>query len=185
MAALTIGRVTVLELRSFQPDDYDALVSWFPTYAALQDWAGPGLRWPLDHAQLVDRLALPGLQAWTACRAPSPETVGHIELMITGPQQGRIDRVAIAPAYRGQGLGPQLVRAALERARDRGCLTVDLLVFAGNVPACRTYLSVGFIDVGPIAPEYPTVRRMSLDLRPRRACAGSTGARHDRDHAIE
>jgi len=156
--------VTVLELRSFQPDDYDVLISWFPNDAALQDWAGPGLRWPLDHAQLVDRLAVPGLQAWTACQAPSPETVGHIELMPTGPQQGRIDRVAIAPAYRGRRLAQQLVRAALDQARDREYRTVDLLVFAGNVPACRTYLAVGFVDVGPISPEYPTVRRMSLDI---------------------
>jgi ribosomal protein S18 acetylase RimI-like enzyme len=154
----------VLELRSFQPDDYDALISWFPSEAALQDWAGPGLRWPLDHAQLVERLAEPGLRAWTACQAPSTETVGHIELMETAPQQGRIDRVAVAPAYRGRRLGPELVRAALEQARDRGYVAVDLLVFAGNVPACRTYLSVGFIDVGPISPEYPTVRRMSTEL---------------------
>ena len=60
----------------------------------------------------------------------------------------------------------ELVRAALDKARDQGFLAVDLLVFAGNVPACRTYLSVGFVDAGPISPEYSTVRRMSLNLQP-------------------
>lgn len=154
----------MLELRTFRPDDWDALISWLPTEEAAQDWAGPGVRWPLDPADLDERARQPDLQAWTATLAPSPAPVGHIELLPAAPRQGRIDRVAIAPAHRGRGLGRELVRAALGRARDRGYLDVDLLVFAGNVAACRTYLAVGFVDVGPISPEYPTVRRMALDL---------------------
>lgn len=154
----------MLELRTFQSDDYDALISWFPTEASLRDFAGPGVRWPLDRAQLDHRRDEPGLQSWTACRPPSPEPIGHIELVRIGPQQARIDRVAIAPAHRGRGLAPDLVRAALAHA-PAAVQFVDLLVFAANVPARRTYLAVGFTDVGAISPDYPTVRRMSLGLR--------------------
>lgn len=155
----------MLELRTFRPDDVDTLISWFPTEDSLQDFAGPGIQWPLNRAQLDDRLGTPGLQAWTAYQPPSTEPIGHIELLPTGPHQARIDRVALSPAHRGQGLAPELVCAALAHARALDCRAVDLLVFAGNASAVRTYLSVGFADVGAIAPEYPTVRRMSLDLR--------------------
>lgn len=154
----------MLELRAVQPDDADALISWFPTERSLRDFAGPGIRWPLDRTQLDDRSSTPGLQAWTAYQPPSTEPIGHIELIQTGPHQARIDRVALSPAHRGRGLARHLVRAVLARARQLDCDAVDLLVFAGNAPAVRAYLSVGFADVGAIAPDYPTVRRMSISL---------------------
>lgn len=154
----------MLELRAFAPADADALISWFPTEASLQEFAGPGIRWPLDRAQLDDRLQMAGLQAWTAFRPLSGDPIGHIELLHTGPLQARIDRVVLGPEHRGQGLAAELVRLALAHARELNAHQVDLLVFAGNAPAVHTYLSVGFADVGAIAPEYPTVRRMSLAL---------------------
>lgn len=154
----------MLELRTFRPADGEALISWFPTEASLQDFAGPGIRWPLDTEQLDARLGTPGLLAWTANRPPSTDPIGHIELLHTGPHQARIDRVALSRERRGQGLAAELVRLALVHARELDVHAVDLLVFAGNAPAVRTYLSVGFADVGAIAPEYPTVRRMSLAL---------------------
>lgn len=154
----------MLALRDLRADDYDALISWFPTEASLRDFAGPGPTWPLDRAQLDARAAEPQLQTWTAWQPPSPEPIGHIELMRIGPQQARLDRVAIAPAHRGRGLGLEMVRVALDHSRNLGCLSVDLLVFAANLPARRTYLAAGFADVGAISPEYPDVRRMSLEL---------------------
>jgi len=154
----------MLELRTFRPEDVEALISWFPTEASLQDFAGPGIEWPLDRAQLDDRLRTSGLQAWTAFQPPSAEPIGHVELLQTEPHQARIDRVALSPAHRGRGLAADLVSAVLPLARDLDCHTVDLLVFAGNTPAVRAYLSVGFADVGAISPEYPSVRRMELTL---------------------
>lgn len=155
----------VLQLRAFAPADEDPLISWFPDGEALQQWAGPGPTWPLDHRQLTRRRAESGVQAWTAYLDGVPsEPAGHIELIRTGPRTGRIDRVALAPAHRGRGLGAILVRAALDHARANGLRTVDLLVFAANQPAVRTYLAVGFTDAGSISPDYPAVRRMVLDL---------------------
>jgi len=156
----------VIELRAFEPADHQALISWLPTEDALRDFAGPGVRWPLDRTQLDQRAAEPGLlQSWSVCEPPSPRPVGHIELLRAGPRQASIDRVAIAPQHRGRGLAAEVVRMALGHARDLGFDTVDLLVFAGNASAVRTYLTVGFTDAGPVSPDFPTVRRMSSRLR--------------------
>lgn len=150
-----------VELRAFRPDDSDSLISWFGTEDSLRTFAGPGPRWPLDHAQLEQRMHEPGVHAWTARLPGEPEPIGHIERIRTD-QIDRIDRVAIAPKHRGRGLAVPLVRAALDELPI--VRPVDLLVFIGNTPAIRTYETVGFVDAGAIAPEYPDVRRMVLDL---------------------
>lgn len=148
-----------IELSTFRPDDSDALIAWFATEAELRQFAGPGPRWPLDHAQLEQRMHEPGVRAWTARTPGDPEPVGHIERIRTETID-RIDRVALAPAHRGRGLGVPLVQAALDQLPiDR---PVDLLVFVGNAAAIRTYETVGFVDEGAIAPEFPEVRRMVL-----------------------
>ena len=103
----------------------------------------------------------PGVHAWTARLPGEPEPVGHIERIRT-EQIDRIDRVAIAPKHRGRGLAVPLVRAVLDELPI--VRPVDLLVFIANTPAIRTYERVGFVDAGAIAPEYPDVRRMVLDL---------------------
>lgn len=155
----------MLTLRTFESADDDVLIGWFPDEQALRRWAGPGPSWPLDRRQLARRRADPAVLAWTAYLDGAPdESVGHIELERTGPGQGRIDRVAIAPEHRGRRLAGVLVRAALDEARALGVEAVDLLVFAGNHPAIRTYRAVGFADRGAIAPDYPDVRRMELNL---------------------
>ena len=46
----------------------------------------------------------------------------------------------------GRGLGRSLMRAGLNRMRDRGCTTAALYVEADNVPAVNLYRSLGFVD---------------------------------------
>lgn len=157
---MSVPAQDLIELRPFRPDDAETLIAWFDTEAGLREFAGPGPRWPLDHAQLEQRMHEPGLHAWTARRPGEAEHIGHIERIRT-EEIDRIDRVAIAPTHRGRGLAVPLVRAALDQLPVVG--PVDLLVFAGNTPAVRTYEAVGFVDAGAIAPDYPEVRRMVLD----------------------
>ena len=45
---------------------------------------------------------------------------------------------------RGTGLGRALVRATLDRARERGCRRVELDVNTENAPALALYRSLGF-----------------------------------------
>ncbi len=55
----------------------------------------------------------------------------------------------VRPSWRGQGIGRQLLLAALEYARDRsGVLVVQLTVTEGNGPAEALYESCGFVRFG-------------------------------------
>lgn len=50
--------------------------------------------------------------------------------------------------YRGQGMGPALLRAALDAAKARGLMRVELTVRAGNQRARTLYEKFGFVMEG-------------------------------------
>jgi GNAT superfamily N-acetyltransferase len=55
----------------------------------------------------------------------------------------------VRPRWRGQGIGRELVQAALKYARDRpAVLVVQLTVTEGNSPAVTLYESCGFVRFG-------------------------------------
>ncbi|OKK13143.1 hypothetical protein AMK16_31410 [Streptomyces sp. CB00455] len=129
-----------LSLRDFRPADDAALLrTWVTTPAALMTWAGPGLSWPLDDAQLAAYAADPGRLVWTAV-SPAGEPVGHVSVAGT-----RLGRVLIAPAARGRGLGAALVSLAVERGfGELGLPEISLGVWAHNTAAIRIYERLGF-----------------------------------------
>jgi L-amino acid N-acyltransferase YncA len=56
--------------------------------------------------------------------------------------------MGLLPAYRGRGLGRQLMTLALEGARTCGLERVELTVFDGNERAQRLYAKMGFVVEG-------------------------------------
>ena len=52
----------------------------------------------------------------------------------------------VAPARRGQGLGRALMDAAMEFARERGAVFMDLATSQADVAACALYESCGFTN---------------------------------------
>jgi ribosomal protein S18 acetylase RimI-like enzyme len=58
--------------------------------------------------------------------------------------------MAVAPGWRGRGIGTQLVAAVLDRARQRGDRAVSLSVEDGNDVARCLYERVGFRPVGRV-----------------------------------
>ena len=59
-----------------------------------------------------------------------------------------IVNVAVAPPFRGQGLGRTLLRFFLDQGRLRGARRAVLEVRSGNVPARALYTGSGFVQVG-------------------------------------
>ena len=59
-----------------------------------------------------------------------------------------IVNVAVAPAFRGQGLGRALLRFFLAQARARGAVRAVLEVRSSNAPARALYAGGGFVQVG-------------------------------------
>lgn len=52
--------------------------------------------------------------------------------------------IAVLPAYRGLGVGSQLITAAEAEARRRGCVKLTLEVLGGNTVAKALYARLGF-----------------------------------------
>ncbi len=73
-----------------------------------------------------------------------------------------VGRMAVLPAWRGRGIGTALLRAALQRARDRGYARVALHAQTHALPF---YARLGFRAEGEVFFEAGIAhRRMTLDL---------------------
>jgi ribosomal protein S18 acetylase RimI-like enzyme len=57
---------------------------------------------------------------------------------------GHITQVCVAPAYRGQGAGREMLRRTLAALSRQGCEIASLTVTASNAPAVRIYERYGF-----------------------------------------
>ena len=80
--------------------------------------------------------------------------------------EAEIHNVAVAKAYRGNGLSRLLMDAMIDSARDKGITRIMLEVRASNQTAISLYTSYGFEKVG-IRPGYyrqPTENAILMDL---------------------
>jgi len=57
---------------------------------------------------------------------------------------GHITQICVAPEYKGQGLGYELLRRSMDAMRAHGCRKVSLTVTAANDDAIRLYRRVGY-----------------------------------------
>jgi ribosomal protein S18 acetylase RimI-like enzyme len=90
-----------------------------------------------NDVSLADSLVL------LAGNASSP--VG-LNLLALRPPRGWIAGMGVDPAWRGQRLGLALMRAIIERARERGLALLQLEVLEHNEPARRLYRGLGFTE---------------------------------------
>lgn len=80
------------------------------------------------------------------------EVLGCLQLTIitglgrAGMTRGQIEGVRVSSRHRGQRIGEQLMRAAVERARERGCRLVQLTSDRSRVDAQRFYQRLGFVS---------------------------------------
>jgi GNAT superfamily N-acetyltransferase len=61
-----------------------------------------------------------------------------------GGERAQIEAVRVAAGQRGSGLGRQLVGWAVDQARERGCVLVQLTTDTTRADARRFYESLGF-----------------------------------------
>lgn len=59
-----------------------------------------------------------------------------------------ISRVIISKEFWGQGMAKKLVQSLISILEKQGCQSVHLSVAALNIPAYKTYISLGFTPVG-------------------------------------
>jgi len=73
--------------------------------------------------------------------------------------------IAVAPAYRRQGIGEKLIDALILQLTERGSHSLTLEVRASNAPAIALYDKHGFTQVGRRPNYYRNPKEDALILR--------------------
>ena len=140
-----------IDLRPFSESDFEPLLEWIDSSTALLQWAGPTFSYPLDRAQLRERLpemtgTNPTQRAYKAVNKDD-QMVGYIELngIEHNNRSGTISRLLVDPDHRGQGIGTAIIQRVLEIGFEELNLhRIDLKVFEFNDTAIACYERVGF-----------------------------------------
>ena len=75
------------------------------------------------------------------------ETIGYVGMWVYAGE-GHICTLAVAPGWRGRGVGEVLVLIVLGEAAQRGVQSVELEYRVSNLPAESLYGKLGFRSVG-------------------------------------
>lgn len=142
-----------MQLVPFKPQHFSTLTGWFSDEAALVQWGGPDLRFPLDDSQMLAMLSEgqgnpPNRLCWMA--AERNLLIGHAQLRFDW-RNGNVTlgRVGIAPDWRGRGYAAPMLRLVMAEAfRYPEIMRLELSVYSFNVPAIRTYEGLGFVHEG-------------------------------------
>jgi ribosomal-protein-alanine N-acetyltransferase len=105
--------------------------------------------WPLSSYRF-ELLENPSSMLWVA-EASSPEMASVVVGMVVVwmiMEEAHIATIAVHPAYRGRGIGRQLLAHSLQEAVLKGATQATLEVRASNEVAQNLYLELGFQIVG-------------------------------------
>ena len=141
--AVTMPSVSAATVRLATPEDLDAVLQ-------LERQAPTAAHWSRAQYEAILQPAAPSRLCLVAA---SKEVQAFLVVQIAGPEW-ELENIVVAPAVRGQGLGTLLLRALLERARQRHAHAVWLEVRVSNGAACALYRSCGFEPAGVRARYY-------------------------------
>jgi ribosomal protein S18 acetylase RimI-like enzyme len=131
--------VTITEASSVDPDLAEAFVRLTPQLSSSSP--------PPTEAQLREIVEQPGTTMFLARDDDTGEIVGTLTLVTFPIPTGRrawIEDVIVDKAASGQQLGERLSRAALDKARELGCRTVELTSRPSREAANHIYKKIGF-----------------------------------------
>lgn len=130
-------------LQPFHDSRLPELMSWFPDQASCRTWGGPEFRHPFTATTFREDARVGTLASW-ALFTGDDVFAGFGQYYL---RAGRchLARLAIAPGFRGRGLGSTLVRELCRRgSAELGVGSYSLFVLPGNDGALRLYQRLGF-----------------------------------------
>lgn len=125
--------------------------SGLPAVLALQTssfsnpWTADALKWELEHSPVSRLYVLKDADGDTGAFCACWHLVDELH----------INSLAVAPPLRRQGVGSELMRGVLVKAREEGATKATLEVRRSNEPARALYERLGF-EVEAIRPDYYT-----------------------------
>lgn len=142
-----------MDIRYFCEKDINELCRWFNSNDEILQWAGPGLKYPLDHEQIVSmlkdtenfpprRLMFVGVQDFV--------NVVHAQIELNWEHGVAIlGRVVVNPAYRGKGLAIPILQHIINHVFEKSEFErIELGVYSFNNRAINIYQKLGFIKEG-------------------------------------
>lgn len=147
----------MIELRYFEPADFEQLIDWVETPEFMIQWAGPSFIFPLNEFQLKEYLKDANQEnstalIYSAVQKDTDKLIGHISLanIDRNNRSARVGRVLVGEkGVRGQGIGGQMIHEILKIAFDELQLhRVSLGVFDFNKSAISCYEKEGFKKEG-------------------------------------
>jgi ribosomal protein S18 acetylase RimI-like enzyme len=115
--------------------------------ATLMAESEPWLTLRFNHAAVVAVLNGPTTEVYLA--RLNGEFTGHIQINMSGAFAGYIQTIAVAPAWRNQGIGEALIHFAEQRI-FRDSPNVFLCVSDFNLRAQKLYARLGYERVGEL-----------------------------------
>ena len=131
-------------LRNATLSDLALVATWVGSAYECELWAGPRVRFPIEVQALPGQIDFS--ETHTFALVEQGEVVAFGQLIAKCCGRGHLARLIVAPAFRGRGYGESLVRALLERARERALEKASLNVNEANARAIALYEKLGFRD---------------------------------------
>ncbi|MBO0170255.1 GNAT family N-acetyltransferase [Vibrio parahaemolyticus] len=132
-----------MELRAFEKEDYDLLISWIDSEKLNYLWGGPKFEFPLSFEQISRHCSQPEVLPFIF--VVSEESAGYVELVKVSDFHFRICRVFVANDFRGQGISKKMLGQLIKLAKEKYNTSVlSLAVFEQNLVAKSCYESLGF-----------------------------------------
>ena len=150
-----------LRIRPLTRADFATILTWFPDEAALVQWGGPDVCFPLDAEQLErpleeSLLQPPARLIWVG--ELEADVIAHASVALDWRHAvARLGRVCVDPAYRGRGLAVPFLSQIRDIVFEMGEFErLELNVYTLNHATIRTYKRLGFVEEG--------VRRSSVKV---------------------
>jgi GNAT superfamily N-acetyltransferase len=141
---------------------------WGPVFAELnREWIENllGFLEPEDIRVLADpagNILAPGGVILFAVLGGTPVATGA--LIPSGPGEYELAKMAVAPAWRGQGIGRRMAEALIGRARKLGAVRLELLSQTALPRAVPLYRNLGFREI-PMGEQVYLRANIRMELR--------------------
>lgn len=124
-------------------EDIPILMTWFGDARSTREWGGWAFRYPFNDETFREDVQIDELDSFV-CREESGSLVAFGQVK-EKYGRGHVARLALAPEYRGRGLGRDLVGSLCDKAtRLFDCTEHSLFVSRANTVALRCYRGLGF-----------------------------------------
>jgi RimJ/RimL family protein N-acetyltransferase len=153
--------VTEFRVRAGQPDDVDGVVTLFEAVAEERKYilTEPPIDRQRRATQFRETVQSDDAQVFVA--EADGDIVGELTAFGRASRGPATIGMAVAAAWRGQGVGTALMQACVEWAREAGVHKLSLEVFPWNEPAIALYRKFDFVEEGRLRKHY---RRQSGEL---------------------